>query len=641
MVIKCPKKPRLLRPPDTTISPSATFESGQEKDVSLLPIHHEGTTSMSFLSLKTLLQEPISVPGVPTLSIQEYPPESNEPIFPDNQYSSKISTLPTVSWKISEAESTTNEKAFKPFWNNSSKEISKELWLPTLTDSQGLDLISFNGCSQSLEQYWTQWKMQPKEQQMTSWKTLWKFLPSLQPATTEAGNTFIATRKVKLILNKTQKTLVQKCLHSHRYFYNKTIEKINKTYEDRKHEFQESPTCVHCTELKLEGSFCCQTHQKRALPWKLNINFINLRNAIVKADSEITGTDEEWQSEVPYDTRQLAVKDAVSAFKSACTNKQRGHIQTFNLSYKSRRMPQQICWLDSNAVKKSLKKPKKKKAALKKVGGRKKKGKKKKSIQPASMTLRLTLFPSRLGEERYIRVRKRQLKRLPETFDSDCKIVKYGKDYYLVYSITQNREPKKEKEDILSLDPGVRTFQTGYSPSGIVSKFGEQQSRQLDSLQIRLDSLRSLKSQCKKIQKHRIRIRCLRTELKIKHMVENLHNQVASHISKIYGTILLPKFSTSVMQIGSSLCSSTKRDLWSLSHYKFQQKLLNLCNRRGSVLYIVEEHYTTKTCGKCGILREVGAAKVYCCTQCTYRTDRDVHGARNILLKHITQHGAN
>jgi transposase len=373
------------------------------------------------------------------------------------------------------------------------------------------------------------------------------------------------------------------------------------------------------------------------LPWKLKTDFISLRNAIIKADSEIEGTEEHWQSEVPYDTRQLAVKDAVAAFKAACTNKQRGHIRNFKLSFKSRKMPSQICWLDANAVKKTIKKPRKKKRAA--VKGRRKKGKKR--TQPTSSTLRLTLFPTRLGEDRYIRVRKRQLNRLPTTFESDSKIQKYGKDYYLVYSFSQSREEKKENDTILSLDPGVRTFQTGYSPSGVLTKFGEEQGRNLDQLQARLDSLRSQKSKSKGHHKYRVRLRCLRTELKIKHMVQNLHNQVASHISKTYGTILLPKFSTSVMQIGSSLSSSTKRDLWSLGHYTFQQKLLNLCNKRGSVLYIVEEHYTTKTCGGCGILQEVGAAKVYCCPHCKYRTDRDVHGARNILLKHLTQHGAN
>ena len=60
-----------------------------------------------------------------------------------------------------------------------------------------------------------------------------------------------------------------------------------------------------------------------------------------------------------------------------------------------------------------------------------------------------------------------------------------------------------------------------------------------------------------------------------------------------------------------------------------------LCDRHGGVLYIVEEHYTTKTCGTCGTQVDIGSAKTFCCHSCGYTQDRDVNGARNILLKHL------
>jgi putative transposase len=230
------------------------------------------------------------------------------------------------------------------------------------------------------------------------------------------------------------------------------------------------------------------------------------------------------------------------------------------------------------------------------------------------------------------------MKKLPETF-SDCKIQRYGKEYYLIYTVEKAIVEREARNTMLALDPGVRTFQTGYSPSGVAVKCGERQSEQLHKLHERLDAMRSKRDKATQKHKQRLRYRCLSLENRIVGVVENLHNQVASYLSSEYGTILLPKFCTSVMQRGA-LASKTKRDLWTLSHYKFQQKLQGLCNQKKSTLYIVNEHYTTKTCGNCGQLVNVGSAKTFCCKSCSYTLDRDIHGARNIMLKHITQYSA-
>jgi putative transposase len=425
---------------------------------------------------------------------------------------------------------------------------------------------------------------------------------------------------VKLHLTKPQKILFQTCLQHHRSFYNKAIRNINDLYNARKKEFIDSKTCVHCSKPKQDDSFCCVQHQKKALPWKLNISLPSIRSNVLKSDECVKDDPRQaWQLKSPYDTRQLAIKDAVAAYRSAVTNKQQGNIKTFQLGYKSRRHPSQIFWVDSKAIKKVTKRSPKGKHA-KKISG----------------NVWLQFFPTRLGSHKYVRVSKRHARKLPETF-SDCKVQKYGKDYYLIYTFEKASPVVEQNDAILSLDPGVRTFQTGYSPSGIAIKCGEQQREQLHRLHARLDVLRSLRDKASQKRKQRLRNKCLSMEQRIFGVVENLHNQVASHISKHYGTILLPKFCTSVMQKGA-LASSTKRDLWTLSHYKFQQKLIGLCKQHNSTLYIVSEDYTTKTCGSCGMQMSVGDAKVVSCTNCSYRLDRDVHGARNILLKHLTHH---
>jgi transposase len=72
-----------------------------------------------------------------------------------------------------------------------------------------------------------------------------------------------------------------------------------------------------------------------------------------------------------------------------------------------------------------------------------------------------------------------------------------------------------------------------------------------------------------------------------------------------FQTILLPTFETGKMveHVESrKISNATARTMMCLSHYKFRCKLQDLCARHGRELYIVGE-------------------------------DRDIQGARNILLK--------
>jgi putative transposase len=588
--------------------PFPTFENGPGKEELIQKRLLEDTISISSLTRTTLSTNLTYQNGTPTFYMPEYLQENNETISADNLLICDQDIQDMQLLKTSAQDLITRDMASEPFWNNCSKEMSNMLWLPTLTDFPDSVSTFLNGCSANSEQYWKVWKRQRPIQE-TSWlKMSWKFLPSLQPVTMVNENTLV-TRKIKIHPSRKQKELFQKCISATRYFYNKAVSKINELYSKRKEEFEASPTCVHCSEPKAANSYCCDRHVKKSLPWKLQISLISLRKLVLKSDEEIRGTKEEWQCEVPYDTRQLAIKDAVSAYHSAVKNKMRGNIQQFELGYKSRRSPSQLFWVDSAAIK----------------------------IKGAT----LQIFSRRLGKKDCsLRIRKRQRKKLPASIDQDCKIMKYGKSYYLVYTMNQ---PKEEistvKYPLISLDPGVRTFQTGYSPAGVAIKIGERQGILLKQLHNRLDQLRSKKSKAVKHMRYNLRSKCLAMEHQIKNVVDDLHNQTASYLTNQYDSILLPTFCTSVMQVGRELSADTKRNLWTLSHYRFQQKLKGQCSKKKVQLYNIGEEYTTKTCGGCGTLNVVGSQKQFRCRSCPYEMDRDIHGARNILLKQLTHHG--
>ena len=48
------------------------------------------------------------------------------------------------------------------------------------------------------------------------------------------------------------------------------------------------------------------------------------------------------------------------------------------------------------------------------------------------------------------------------------------------------------------------------------------------------------------------------------------------------------------------------------------------------------EAYTSKQCGRCGTLNDnLGSSSTFTCGSCTLVSDRDIHAARNILLRFI------
>lgn len=70
------------------------------------------------------------------------------------------------------------------------------------------------------------------------------------------------------------------------------------------------------------------------------------------------------------------------------------------------------------------------------------------------------------------------------------------------------------------------------------------------------------------------------------------------------------------------------------SHYKFKQRLIWKCNLTGTNLKIVNESYTSKTCTGCGwINKDLGNKNIFKCLKCNLKIDRDINGARNILIK--------
>ena len=213
--------------------------------------------------------------------------------------------------------------------------------------------------------------------------------------------------------------------------------------------------------------------------------------------------------------------------------------------------------------------------------------------------------------------------------------------YYLCIPDSKKSTTLAERKSIVALDPGVRTFQTFYSPEGICGKLGAETSLKLTRYAKKNDQLTSILSKTTNARTRRnLRSRCFELRTKIRNIVRDLHWKCANYLCQNFQQIILPMFETSQMTCKRlrKIQSKIVRKMLQLSHYQFRQRLLYKAScYRDTRVILTDEAYTTKTCGQCGELRNIKEAKVFQCLSCQAKIDRDLNGARNILIKFLTE----
>jgi putative transposase len=199
---------------------------------------------------------------------------------------------------------------------------------------------------------------------------------------------------------------------------------------------------------------------------------------------------------------------------------------------------------------------------------------------------------------------------------------------------------------VVALDPGVRTFHTAYDPSGAIWEVGKGDIGHIYRICVRMDKLQSRIDSDKTIrhkQRYRMRRAYRKMQWRVRNLVDECHKKLVKFLCSNYSVVLLPSFETKQMVIRKQrkISSQTARKLMTWSHYRFKQRLLFKKQEYPSCNVIIcNEAYTTITCGRCGYLNhDVGSSKVFHCPSCKITLDRDVNGARNILLTNSSLFG--
>ncbi|AFZ27869.1 transposase, IS605 OrfB family, central region [Cylindrospermum stagnale PCC 7417] len=215
----------------------------------------------------------------------------------------------------------------------------------------------------------------------------------------------------------------------------------------------------------------------------------------------------------------------------------------------------------------------------------------------------------------------------------------YNKGRWFAHFPVELEQTVSVTNKVIALDPGVRTFMTGFNGSDFL-EFGNGDFNKIAKLCSHLDKLKSRHdlSVGHKFKRLRYKIRqsMERLRIRIKNLRYECHKQVGSYLAKKYDVIVLPTFETSQMIVKKKrkLKNKTARAMMTWAFYQFSQTLEHLCNRYGSKLVRITEEYTSKTCTKCGhVHRKLGSSKNFICPSCGYKIPRDFNGAVGIFLK--------
>jgi putative transposase len=235
---------------------------------------------------------------------------------------------------------------------------------------------------------------------------------------------------------------------------------------------------------------------------------------------------------------------------------------------------------------------------------------------------------------------------LPDNLCADTRLLRnrLGHFYLVILSPLETRSENQAppEHSIIALDPGNRTFMTGYDANRFrVVEWGAGDMKRLYNLCFLIDKFQSLCTKTSHRQRYRWKKRMMTWRFRMRNLVDELHKKLARWLCENYRLILLPKFETSKMvkrrmrKIGSKVA----RGLYTWAHYRFRERLLSKVREfPWCRVVIVDEAYTSKTCGRCGALNlKLAGKKDFRCGSCNFGADRDHNAARNILIKYLCE----
>ena len=583
-------------------------------------LHH----SKSLLESKTLQDS--------TLFMPEYQVKNKNLILTDKLKNYKRAIQNTNYLKTLEAVSTTKGKALRPFWNKFTQEMSDRLWSCTRTDFVGSRWTSWKASSNRLTQnswftvnemtvstkknclktysplqrfLWQdimegdQLKIE-KDERLQAFRLEQKELHNLMKNKKRKGSdlTPIPTKKLK-IFDICTNTIASRSIPS--------VAAAPKDFTSFKYFLKRK--YLDCQTLKQwlgakrwVYNKCVNLIQKQDYKFA-GITMKTLRSLFV--NNSVYEVDNTWMLTIPYEIRDDGMRDFMKALKNEKLKKKKNYYYKYSFSFQSRNQKSQ------------------------------------------SVSIRARDYNKKSGLFKFLKnIPAHQS--LPSMIDNTLRL-QMTNDRKMYFNIlreldikSDNQTPKCSNyfDGIISLDPGVRTFMTGYIPGGTIVEWGNQDISKIIRLCKYMDKLVSRASKDSSKKRRNIQKAVKRLRARIRNLVDELHKSLAKWLCENFRVVLLPKFNVSYMvnKKTRKISSKTARSMMTWSHFRFRQRLISKAREYPWCKVIIcDEAYTSKTCCCCGNIDwKLKGKKVYSCSKCKFIGGRDMNGAFCILLRYLS-----
>lgn len=405
--------------------------------------------------------------------------------------------------------------------------------------------------------------------------------------------------------SKAQKKILKEWISDARYIYNLSVEELKKDLNKTKYELRNSlvikknnPTnnqrildSMDRTPKDIRAKACFEACAAKDLSLKktkkINPRYKYLEKAIKKEKDIIL--KKEFQNELEYLPKYMA--------------------REINLNFRRRKSQWQHIFIPKTAIKIKEK--------------------------------QIDIYPKyKLG--------KIDIKENINNIDHDIIIRNHSKlDIWYIIIPEKIKAEKEKYSNMISIDPGMRTFLTGIDSDGNILEIGKDKNK-INNL---IDSLdyHSNKYNLKNLR-GRKRYNFLRTKrnlylirFKLVNLVNDFHKKTSKYLLDNYDIIILPKLrSKDLLKKGNGMKHEKKfnRSLNLFSHCKFHDYLSWKAKALGKSVINQNEAYTSKTCYSCGKINDIGSNKIYNCNFCHNKCDRDIQSSLNILTKYLSSYSS-
>lgn len=373
-------------------------------------------------------------------------------------------------------------------------------------------------------------------------------------------------------LNSLQKKLLEKHKNNYKFLYNKALNFLNCENSENK-ELQKITQRLNTQKLKIEKGSTSNYYSK-----------FELRNLLVP---ECVNSRTPWVLESGFQIRANAVFEAHKNYKTNINLVKSGVKKFFNLKYKTKKD-------------------------------------KKWTIDVCKENIHTRQYKNKTDFSLY---EESGFVKSTEKFEinHDCSIHFDGIHYYVLVPYEKPVIESKADNFFVALDPGVRKFQTCYSPDSNLNIIGQNASEKIYKLLLMVDNAISNKN--KKLE--------TKLRIKIKNLQKELHDKTSRFLCENFRTIYIPKLTSDndIIKKTRKIKTKTVRNMVLLAHCAFVEKLKTKALEYKNVkVQIVTEEYTSQTCIKCHTKTKT-SNEIFKCSNCCFKIDRDVLGSRNILLK--------